>query len=43
MRYGRIYDRVCEMCLPVKFHGESMRKERVKEKQVLAKEINRDE
>nr|DAU90814.1 MAG TPA: Replicative helicase [Caudoviricetes sp.] len=43
VRYGRIYDRVCEMCLPVKFHGESMRKERVKEKQVLAKEINRDE
>ena len=28
--HQRIYDRVCEVCVPIKIHGESMRAERAK-------------
>lgn len=39
MAYQRIYDRVLEMCVPVKFTGESIRKKKTAEKLQLAKEI----
>ena len=28
--HQRIYDRVCEVCVPIKIHGESMRAEQAK-------------
>lgn len=40
LKHKRIYDRVLELCMPVKFQGESFRKEFAAEKQRLAKEIN---
>ena len=29
--HQRIYDRVCEICVPIKIHGDSMRKERAQQ------------
>lgn len=39
MRFGRIYDRVLEMCVPVYFDGPSRRKKAAEEKMRLAREV----
>ena len=40
LKHKRIYDRVLEMCMPVRFTGESVRKEIAAAKRKLVKAIN---
>lgn len=39
IKYKRIYDRILEMCVPLKFEGESKRKEKSKEKFNILKQL----
>ena len=39
MSYQRIYDRILEMCVPVKFDGASIRRSKANEKMKVAREI----
>lgn len=42
IKYKRIYDRILEMCVPLKFEGESRRKEKSKEKFNVLKQLFTD-
>ena len=39
--HQRIYDRVCEICVPIKIHGDSMRKERAQQNMESFKQLIR--
>lgn len=39
LKYKRIYDRILEMCIPVRFSGESRRKEKHEEKKDLIRKL----